>query len=407
MSRPPNICDLPRQPEMPLRLKAILARINTSYAEFGRAITQTRGYCEGRPLSETAVRHMVAHNKWPSLTPRHEIREQTERFLSERGLTPADIEAAFDVVDEEPIPTPPEPIAPPPPFDPIETEMLSAAARKQFGIFRDPFSDDVQGPDDVFLSPDQRYIREVLLTSARHGGFVAVVGESGSGKSTLRRDLIDRIAREQLPLILIQPRVIDKGAMNARAICHAIIDDIAPGRRVPNTMEAVSRLAEKLLTESSRAGNSHALLIEEAHDLNISTLKFLKRFWELEDGFKRLLSIVLIGQPELKDKLDERRNYDAREVIRRCEVAELLPLDRELESYIGLKFKRIGLDAGALFDPAAYDAMRTRLTRAGKTPREAISMVYPLLVNGLVTRALNAAAELGEPRVSADLIKEL
>ena len=47
-----------------------------------------------------------------------------------------------------------------------------------------------------------------------------------------------------------------------------------------------------------------------------NNLKFLKRFWELEDGFKKLLSILLIGQPELKNKLDERQHYEAREVIR-------------------------------------------------------------------------------------------
>ena len=406
MSRPPLIRDYPQEADMPLRLKGILARLNCAPTEFGAAIRQTRGWTNGRPLSRTAVRELINHNHWPSLTPRDELRGQITGFLRTHGVPEPEIDTAFDVVDEEPTR---EPIAPPPPppFDPIETEMLSATTRKQFGIFRDPFSDDVQGPDDVFLSPDQRYIREVLLTSARHGGFVAVVGESGSGKSTLRRDLIDRIAREQLPLILIQPRVIDKGAMNARAICHAIIDDIVPGRRVPNTLEALSRLTEKLLTESSRAGNSHALLIEEAHDLNISTLKFLKRFWEMEDGFKRLLSVVLIGQPELKDKLDERRNFEAREVIRRCEIAELLPLDRELENYVAMKFKRVGLDASTLFEPAAYDAMRARLTRAGKSPREVISMAYPLLVNGLITRVLNTAAELGEPRVTAALIKEI
>ena len=68
------------------------------------------------------------------------------------------------------------------------------------------------------------------------------------------------------------------------------------------------------------------LMIEEAHDLSIPTLKYLKRFWELEDGFKKLLAIVLIGQVEMKAKLDESQNWEAREVIRRIEVLELKPL---------------------------------------------------------------------------------
>ncbi|VEI45183.1 Uncharacterised protein [Actinobacillus equuli] len=53
----------------------------------------------------------------------------------------------------------------------------------------------------------------------------------------------------------------------------------------------------------------------------------------MEDGFKKLLSIVLIGQPELKLKLSE-RNTEVREVVQRCEVVELAPLDAELERYV-------------------------------------------------------------------------
>lgn len=401
MSRPPLIRDYPQEATMPLKLKAILGRMNRTYAEFGGAITQTAGYTRGRPLSETAARELVVHNKWPSLTPRHEIRAQTEAYLRDAGLPESDIEQAFDVVEESDVPPAAASPAPTPEYEPIETEMLTPAAKKHFNLFRDPFTDDVQSPDDVFLAGDQRYIREVLIQTAKHGGIVAIVGESGSGKSTLRRDLIDRIQREQLPILAIQPQVIDKTQLTASAICHAIIDDLQPGHKVPRTLEAQGRLVKQMLTESSRDGNAHVLLIEEAHDLNIQTLKYLKRFWELEDGFKKLLAIILIGQPELKATLNEksRAGQQAREVIRRMEVAELMPLDGELENYLRLKFKRVGTDLGAIFDAQAFDAMRARMTHLGG--------VYPLSTNNLVRRAMNAAADLGEPRVTADLIKEL
>ena len=73
-------------------------------------------------------------------------------------------------------------------------------------------------------------------------------------------------------------------------------------------------------------GFAHVLIIEEAHDLSIATLKYLKRFWELEDGLKKLLSILLIGQTELAGKLDESKNYEAREIIRRMELLKIEPL---------------------------------------------------------------------------------
>lgn len=93
----------------------------------------------------------------------------------------------------------------------------------------------MQGADDVFTTPDIRYVREALFQTARHGGFLAVIGESGAGKSTLRRDLIERVNRENAPVIVIEPYIIAmedndvKGkTLKAAAIAEAIISTIAP-----------------------------------------------------------------------------------------------------------------------------------------------------------------------------------
>lgn len=408
-------CKVDLEPHMPLKLKGILMDYGISQRDFAAAVRQGSSFVKGKPLSLTAAADIVQHNRWPALTPRPEIVRQTGALLRANGVPESLIESAFELDHDDThhahhpkgCHTGQHVRAHQPEIDPVETEMLTPQAKKQFNLFRDPFTDDVQGPDDVFLSTDQRYIREVLFATARHGGFVAVAGESGSGKTTLRRDMLDRIQRESLPVVAIQPRSIDKGVLTASAICHAIIDDLNPGAKVPRSLEAQARAVERVLTESSRAGNSHVLIIEEAHDLNINTLKYLKRFWELEDGFKKLLAIILVGQPELKDKLDERRNFAAREVIRRCEIAELMPLDAVLEDYLRLKFKRVGADYDAIFAKDAADGIRARLTRQGKTPRDTVSMVYPLTVNRLVVRGLNQAAELGEPRVTAEIVKEL
>lgn len=408
-------CKVDLEPHMPLKLKGILMDYGIGQREFAAAILQANSYVKGKPLSLTAAADIIQHNRWPQLTPRMEIIRQATEFLRAQGVPEELIVEAFQF-DPEDSHRGQHPKGchlgqhsrtPAPDIDPVETEMLTPQAKKQFSLFRDPFTDDVQGPEDVFLSADQRYIREVLFATARHGGFVAVAGESGSGKTTLRRDMLDRIQREGLPVIAIQPRAIDKGTLTASAICHAIIDDLNPGAKVPRSLEAQARAVERVLTESSRAGNAHVLIIEEAHDLNIQTLKYLKRFWELEDGFRKLLGIILVGQPELKDKLNEQRNYAAREVIRRCEIAELMPLDNVLEDYLRLKFKRVGADYDAIFAGDAADGIRQRLTRPGKTPRDMISMVYPLTVNRLVIRSLNLAAELGQGKVDANLVKEV
>jgi type II secretory pathway predicted ATPase ExeA len=199
---------------------------------------------------------------------------------------------------------------------------------------------------------------------------------------------------------------VDKSRLTAGLICEAIIRDLSQ-QKLRQTLEGKARQVEEILIGSCRTGNSHVLVIEEAQDLPISTLKYLKRFWELEDGFKKLLAIILVGQPELKAKLDERQNYAAREVIRRCEIVELPPLDDHLEEYLTMKFKRIGRSARDIFEKDAFDAIRAKLTLKRRGGDGTLSLLYPLIVNNLVVKAINAAAEIGAKKIGADLINEL
>lgn len=395
----------------PLNVKRLLLELGTNQAELSRSLPIVKG----ERAKETMIAQILNRNIWPIRDSKEFLESEICNFLKENGATEKELETAFEI-DKTPgmprctsrkeqrskvarSPIDEETHLP-------EVQMLSQIARKHFSLFRDPFIDDVQSADDVFLSADQRYIRESMLQTAKLGGFIAVIGESGAGKTTLRRDLLDRIQREQMPISVIQPRTIDKARLTAGAICDAIIGDISqePPKR---TLEAKARQIEHLLTGSSRAGNTHVLIIEEAHDLSVQTLKYLKRFWELEDGFKKLLSIILIGQPELKHKLDVRQNWEAREVIRRCEIAELLPLNGSLNDYLELKFKRIGKVIDELFEPDVYDALRQRLMLPQRGTGEDISMLYPLVVNNAITKAMNLAAEIGLPKVNAEIIKEV
>lgn len=397
---------------LPLKLKGVLLRLGVSHGDLRDVILKP----DGLPYSRTAVAHMLNHGYVPSKVDWDGVKRQVEEYLVSKGAHPNELKSAWEVDDNNArwsrkpagFNTPQAPQQDDEDDSTrIEPEMLTPSARRHFNLFRDPFQDDVAGPDDIFLAADQRYIREALFQASKQGGWLmAVVGESGSGKTTLRRETIDRINREGLHVQVIQPKAFDKTMLNARHICEAILYDLMPDCKPKRSLEALSRQVEKALIESGRAGYTHVLMIEEAHDLLIQTLKYLKRFWELEDGFKKLLSIVLIGQTELRDKLDERRYPDAREVIRRCEVLELKPLDGETANYIAMKFKRIGADALAIFDEKAIEAVRERLTEIGRGPRrnETRSMTYPLVVNNLVTKALNAGAGYGAPKVSADIV---
>lgn len=286
--------------------------------------------------------------------------------------------------------------------------MLTLKTMKQFGLPYDPFVGDVTKAEDVYMTEDTRFIAEYLYQTARIGGIVALIGESGSGKTTIRRYAIDRMQAEGQKVRVIIPRIIDKSRLTASSICDAIIQDCS-GEAPKRSLEAKARQIERILTNSGRAGWSHVLMIEEAHDLAIQTLKYLKRFWELEDGFKKLLSIILIGQPELKAKLDEAKNWEAREVIRRMEILELEPLSsgKEIAAYLELKFSRLNAERKSIISDEGCKALSMRLRRQLRNQPQVYSIAYPLLVNNWVRKAMNLAVELGSGIVDADIINSL
>ena len=147
--------------------------------------------------SKTALINAVHRNEWPKKGA-DELRRKLKQFFETNG---ADIPAGLRN----------EPEAAPAP-NPLKSEdndmllrkaTLTQAARRHFGLPRDPFNDEINSADDVYLTPDVRYVREAMFQTACHGGFVAVVGESGAGKSTLREDLQDRIMREGKQIVMM------------------------------------------------------------------------------------------------------------------------------------------------------------------------------------------------------------
>lgn len=296
----------------------------------------------------------------------------------------------------------------------LPKQSLSQEARKAFGLFINPFDGEVENADQMFQNTEFRYCREACWQAAAHGRFIAVVGESGAGKTTLLGDLEDRIERERKQIVVIKPSVLgmehsDKVGKTLKAvgIMDAIIFTLDPLARPRLTMEAKTRQLQQMLENSAKAGNQHLLMIEEAHCLPVATLKHLKRLHELRMGRRPLLGILLLGQPEIRKLLNPNRQ-DLREVVQRCEVVELQPLDGDLKGYLKTRLARASKRVEEIMDDTAIDAVRHRLTvQAQARPGERMpvtSLVYPLAVNNFMTLALNAAADLGVPQVTRDVV---
>ncbi|RZG77755.1 ExeA family protein [Acinetobacter sp. WCHAc060025] len=297
----------------------------------------------------------------------------------------------------------------------LRKQTLSQPAKRQFKLFKNIFAENIRSSAEMFRNGDIDYVRESMYQAAKgNSSFIAVVGQSGAGKTTLRRELNDRIERERIPTIVIEPYPQGmedndtKGkTLKALHIAEAILSALAPSASAKRSPEARFRQIHNLLKESSKAGHHHLLIIEEAHSLPIPTLKHLKRFIELENGFTPLLSIILIGQDELKNKLAE-NNPEVREVVQRCEIVTLEPFTQTtLVDYLQHKCKSADRELSEFIDESGINAICAKLTRNVGRNKQNESLLYPLAVGNLLTGALNVAAELGADVVDHNLVMEV
>ena len=390
-------------------LKVALKAAGIPQAQFARTLG----------ISPTALSFIIKHDIWPKKNTA-EAQQRIRQFLLDNGANPKAVNEAMPksktVAKKGAKAKTPRATKKPTQqkdkgFYMIRKQILTPEAKRQFGLYREIFTDVLTSEKDVYLTPEMRYVRECLYQTARHGGLLALYGQSGSGKTTLRRELVERLKNDPGQTIVIEPYVLGmEGESNKVTglrsvhLSEAIMAAVSPSFTPQGTPERRFRNMHKLLKESSEANNRHVVIIEEAHSLPITTIKHLKRFYELENGFTRLLSIILIGQNELKNKLSE-TDAAVREVVQRMELLELRPLD-DLEGYVRHRCKRAEADFEAIFDKDAMPALHQHLTGpAQKNGSVGEPLHYPLLVGNTLTKAMNKAAELGLPRVTADAIK--
>lgn len=282
-----------------------------------------------------------------------------------------------------------------------EVEMLRGETVRHFRLVRNPFTNDIRDLADIYMSDEHRYIEAAMIDAAKHGGFIAVIGEVGSGKSVIRKKVVSELSKEE-SMRIIYPRMIDKTRVTATSLCDAIIMDLSD-EKPQMRLEQKTRQVEKLLLSRVKAGCHICLMVEEAHDLTVRVLKLLKRFYEIEHGYQKAMGIILIGQPELGALFNEADHYDMREVIRRCQVAEIRGLNGNMKDYLALKFKRVGASLENIITEQAIEALSKRLKDKDERGR-VYSNAYPLTVNNYIIRAMNLAFEMGEEKVTEDVV---
>lgn len=240
-----------------------------------------------------------------------------------------------------------------------------------YGLTEPPFAL-TPNPRFLFYSAKHREAFNHLLYGIRERkGFVQLTGEVGAGKTTLCRALLDQLDGQHYSTALILNPVLD-----ADGLMKAIALEFGLDVRGLDRLETLTRLNELLLAQVDQ-GRESVLVIDEAQDLSPDLLEQVRLLSNLETDEQKLLQIVLLGQPELRDRLNR---PELRQLRQRITVRyHLKPLNwSELTQYVQHRLEISGARGAPSFTwPALWRIFR-------------YSRGIPRLINAACDKALLA-----------------
>jgi len=260
---------------------------------------------------------------------------------------------------------------------------------QHFGLNEAPFSIAVN-PRYLFMSQRHRdALAHLLYGVSGGGGFILLTGEVGTGKTTINRCLLEQLPDTTDLAIILNP------ALSAVELLASACDDLSIDYPVgTQSLKALTDALHRYLLENYEHGRRTVLMIDEAQHLDFNVLEQIRLLTNLETNDEKLLQIILIGQPELTEKLSrpELRQLNQRITAR----YNLQPLNfDETAAYIKHRLEVAGLKGGvSLFETSAVRRIHN-LTRG-----------IPRLINVLCDRSLLGAYGQKKSRVTRLLVRD-
>ena len=261
-----------------------------------------------------------------------------------------------------------------------------------FGLRQEPFS---IAPDPRYLFMSERHreaLAHLVYGLSSGGGFVLLTGEIGTGKTTVCRAFLEQVPAHCRVAYIFNPRLTVAELL--QTICQEFhLDALAPPAAAGDGVKGYIDALNTFLLQEHAQGRQCVLVIDEAQNLAADVLEQLRLLTNLETSERKLLQIILIGQPELRDMLARPQLEQlAQRVIARY---HLLPLDeRETAQYVRHRLAVAGLERVVPFEPRA---IRRIHRHARGNPRR---------INLLCDRALLGAFARGRSGVSVALVDQ-
>jgi general secretion pathway protein A len=203
-------------------------------------------------------------------------------------------------------------------------------------------------PDPRFLFFSERHreaFNHILFGIRERKGFIQITGEVGAGKTTVCRAILQELGSAYRTALILNP------CMTSTQLLRTVLSEYGLKPRRLDRASCLDALNEFLLHEAI-IGNDVALFIDEAQDLDDDLLEQVRLLSNLETDQTKLLQIVLLGQPELRGKLEQRNLMQLRQRI--TVRYHLSPLSRdETEAYIQHRLRVAGADGRPIFTPWA------------------------------------------------------
>ncbi|MDD5495540.1 MAG: XrtA-associated ATPase [Candidatus Omnitrophica bacterium] len=217
--------------------------------------------------------------------------------------------------------------------------------REFFGLKEKPFSV-TSDPNFLFLSRIHKEALSHLIYGIKERkGFLEITGEIGAGKTTLCRALLNELDSDT------KTAFVFNSTLPELQLLQAILEDY--GLKVEKrTKIALLRQFNNFLIDELSKGHNVILIIDEAQNLKIRTLEEIRMLSNLETDKAKLFQIILVGQPQLKKKLEAPELVQLRQRI--GVRFHLTPLDGDdVKNYIYHRLAVAGSDGQIQFDDAA------------------------------------------------------